>query len=195
MNTKVRCVHLILVLGVKKSPRTANILTLETTPSPRLVVPLRAMLVQRSQIRQSEYLHVSFTHAISQYLAINSIPHASGLGNGYSNGHQIISISPTNSTNPVNIESSLANNENTRVPDKPGVEAVVNKTKTIEGTVTKNETAEDTSEDTKDTAEDTKDAAEDTKDTAEDTKDTTEDATENTTIESKVNITAAEIAI
>jgi len=48
----------------------------------------------------------------------DNIPHASNLGNGHSNGQQIISISPTNSTSPVNKESGLANNENTNVPEE-----------------------------------------------------------------------------
>lgn len=47
-----------------------------------------------------------------------NIPHASNLGNGHSNGHQMISISPTNSTSPVNKESGLANDENTNVPEE-----------------------------------------------------------------------------
>jgi len=46
-----------------------------------------------------------------------NIPHASNLGNGHNNGHQIISISPTNSTSPVTKESGLANDENTKVPE------------------------------------------------------------------------------
>jgi hypothetical protein len=45
--------------------------------------------------------------------SIHSIPHASKLGNNH-NGHQIISISPTNSTSGV---SGLANDKNTTVPE------------------------------------------------------------------------------
>jgi hypothetical protein len=48
---------------------------------------------------------------------IDSIPHASSAGNNKSNGQQLLSISPTNSTSPVNKESSLANDDNTRVPE------------------------------------------------------------------------------
>jgi len=57
-----------------------------------------------------------------------NIPHASSPGNGHSNGHQVFSISPTNSTSPVNRESRLAHNENTEVPkDKQLPEGTVNK--------------------------------------------------------------------
>ncbi|PPQ67987.1 hypothetical protein CVT25_000467 [Psilocybe cyanescens] len=45
-----------------------------------------------------------------------NIPHASTPGNGHNNGAHPISISPTNSTSPVNKESGLANDENTNVP-------------------------------------------------------------------------------
>jgi hypothetical protein len=41
----------------------------------------------------------------------HSIPHASGVGNGHGAGHQSLSISPTNSTSPVNRESSLSHFE------------------------------------------------------------------------------------
>lgn len=87
---------------------------------------------------------------------IDSIPHASSPGNGHSNGHQVFSISPTNSTStsPVNRESRLAH-ENTEVPeDKQLTEGTVNKEDTeahentkvpedkqlIEGTVNKEDT-------------------------------------------------------
>ncbi|KAH9480574.1 mRNA stability protein [Psilocybe cubensis] len=46
-----------------------------------------------------------------------NIPHATP-GNGHNNGAHPISISPTNSTSPVNKESGLATNENTNVPDE-----------------------------------------------------------------------------
>ncbi|KAF8798877.1 Endosulfine-domain-containing protein [Phlegmacium glaucopus] len=70
-----------------------------------------------------------------------NIPHASSAGNGHSNGHQIISISPTNSTSPVNKESGLANDENTKVPEdgqlpESGVETVVDQTNITETTET-----------------------------------------------------------
>ncbi|KDR82610.1 hypothetical protein GALMADRAFT_238012 [Galerina marginata CBS 339.88] len=45
-----------------------------------------------------------------------NIPHASTT-NGHNGGHQILSISPTNSTSPVNKESGLAHDENTNVAD------------------------------------------------------------------------------
>jgi hypothetical protein len=45
-----------------------------------------------------------------------NIPHASS-GNGHNGSHQGLSISPTNSTSPVNKESGLAHNENTKVPE------------------------------------------------------------------------------
>ena len=48
---------------------------------------------------------------------IDSIPHASSSGSGHNNGQKIISISPTNSTSPVNKESGLANDANTKVPE------------------------------------------------------------------------------
>ncbi|GLB38532.1 putative plays an essential role in initiation of the G0 program by preventing the degradation of specific nutrient-regulated mRNAs via the 5'-3' mRNA decay pathway [Lyophyllum shimeji] len=41
-----------------------------------------------------------------------NIPHASSPGNGHSNGHQNLSVSPTNSTSPVNKESGLAHDIN-----------------------------------------------------------------------------------
>ncbi|KAF8895266.1 Endosulfine-domain-containing protein [Infundibulicybe gibba] len=41
-----------------------------------------------------------------------NIPHASSPGNG----HQSLSVSPTNPTSPVNKESGLGHNENTNVP-------------------------------------------------------------------------------
>ncbi|KAG6844665.1 hypothetical protein H0H87_005033 [Tephrocybe sp. NHM501043] len=45
-----------------------------------------------------------------------NIPHASP-GNGHSNnGHQNLSVSPTNSTSPVNKESGLAHDQNSNVP-------------------------------------------------------------------------------
>jgi len=44
----------------------------------------------------------------------DNIPHASSPGNGHA--HQALSVSPTNSTSPVNRESGLAHNENTNVP-------------------------------------------------------------------------------
>jgi len=40
-----------------------------------------------------------------------NIPHASSPGNGHGAGHQSLSISPTNSTSPVNKESSLSHSE------------------------------------------------------------------------------------
>jgi hypothetical protein len=40
-----------------------------------------------------------------------NIPHASNVGNGHGAGHQSLSISPTNSTSPVNKESSLSHSE------------------------------------------------------------------------------------
>ena len=48
---------------------------------------------------------------------IDSIPHALSSGNSHNNGQKPISISPTNSTSPVNKESALANDENTTVPE------------------------------------------------------------------------------
>lgn len=45
---------------------------------------------------------------------MHSIPHASSPGNGHA--HQALSVSPTNSTSPVNRESGLAHNEDTNVP-------------------------------------------------------------------------------
>ncbi|KAJ3512303.1 hypothetical protein NLJ89_g3597 [Agrocybe chaxingu] len=45
-----------------------------------------------------------------------NIPHASSPGNGHGPAHQSLSISPTNSTSPVNKESSLAHDENTKPP-------------------------------------------------------------------------------
>ncbi|KAF8967117.1 camp-regulated phosphoprotein/endosulfine conserved region-domain-containing protein [Flammula alnicola] len=45
-----------------------------------------------------------------------NIPHASSPGNGHNGPHQVLSISPTNSTSPVNKESGLAHDENTNVP-------------------------------------------------------------------------------
>ena len=50
-------------------------------------------------------------------IAIDSIPHASSSGNSHNNGQKPNPISPTNSTNPVNKESALANDENTTVPE------------------------------------------------------------------------------
>lgn len=44
-------------------------------------------------------------------MGLHSIPHASGVGNGHGAGHQSLSISPTNSTSPVNRESSLSHFE------------------------------------------------------------------------------------
>ncbi|KJA21149.1 hypothetical protein HYPSUDRAFT_42258 [Hypholoma sublateritium FD-334 SS-4] len=45
-----------------------------------------------------------------------NIPHASSPNNGHNGPHQPLSISPTNSTSPVNRESGLAHDENTQVP-------------------------------------------------------------------------------
>ena len=50
-----------------------------------------------------------------------SIPHASP-GNGHNGPHQPLSISPTNSTSPVNRESGLAHNENTQVPQETQIQ-------------------------------------------------------------------------
>ena len=60
---------------------------------------------------------------------IDSIPHALSSGNSHNNGQKPISISPTNSTSPVNKESGLANDENT-IPEyeQPGEETVADKT-------------------------------------------------------------------
>jgi len=41
-----------------------------------------------------------------------NIPHASSPGNGHSNGHQNLSVSPTSSTSPVNKESGLSHDIN-----------------------------------------------------------------------------------
>ncbi|RDB17925.1 hypothetical protein Hypma_000684 [Hypsizygus marmoreus] len=41
-----------------------------------------------------------------------NIPHASSPGNGHNSGHQSLSVSPTNSTSPVNKESGLAHDTN-----------------------------------------------------------------------------------
>lgn len=45
-----------------------------------------------------------------------NIPHASTPGNGHNNGHTAISISPTNSNNPLLKESGLSTDENTTPP-------------------------------------------------------------------------------
>jgi len=79
--------------------------------------------------------------------AVDSIPHASSAGNGHNNGHQIISISPTNSTSPVNKESGLANDENTNVPEdrqlpESGIETIVDQTKITGATTTETTTTE-----------------------------------------------------
>lgn len=69
---------------------------------------------------------------------IDSIPHALNSGNGHNNGQKAISISPTNSTSPVNKESGLANDENT-IPEceQPGEKTTVDKTtKTTEDETT-----------------------------------------------------------
>ncbi|KAF9485900.1 Endosulfine-domain-containing protein [Pholiota conissans] len=47
-----------------------------------------------------------------------NIPHASSPTNGHNGAHQSLSISPTNSTSPVNKESGLAHDENTSVPQE-----------------------------------------------------------------------------
>jgi len=51
-----------------------------------------------------------------------NIPHASSPGNSHGTPHQGLSISPTNSTSPVNRESGLAHDENTRVPEDETME-------------------------------------------------------------------------
>jgi len=84
-----------------------------------------------------------------------NIPHASSSGNGL-NGHQIISISPTNSTSPVNKESGLANDTNTKVPEdvqlpQSGVDT--DETTTTETTVTKPKTTGTTKMETTTTTE------------------------------------------
>ncbi|KAF9464139.1 camp-regulated phosphoprotein/endosulfine conserved region-domain-containing protein [Collybia nuda] len=57
-----------------------------------------------------------------------NIPHASSPGNGHGNGHQSLSVSPTNPTSPVNKESGLANDLNSNVPNddqpEPRVEPI-----------------------------------------------------------------------
>lgn len=107
------CLYVILVLRLNNmSVRIANTLTLETTPSPKLVLPLRAWLVRQSQIRKSEDLYVNCASTIFVLMIpIDSIPHATSSGSSHNNGQKPTSISPTNSTSPV--ISGLANDENT----------------------------------------------------------------------------------
>ncbi|KAF8195528.1 camp-regulated phosphoprotein/endosulfine conserved region-domain-containing protein [Pholiota molesta] len=73
-----------------------------------------------------------------------NIPHASSPGSGHNGAHQSLSISPTNSTSPVNKESGLAHDENTQVP-QDGEQAEINNDTT--------ETAEVDTEATADAAE------------------------------------------
>jgi len=47
-----------------------------------------------------------------------NIPHASSPGNGHGAGHQGLSISPTNSTSPVNKESWLSHSETSGDEDR-----------------------------------------------------------------------------
>jgi hypothetical protein len=47
-----------------------------------------------------------------------NIPHASTPGNGHGNNHNSLSISPTNSTSPVNRESGLAHNQETNTAEE-----------------------------------------------------------------------------
>jgi len=52
-----------------------------------------------------------------------NIPHASNPNSNGQHGHQSLSISPTNSTSPVNKESGLAHDENTSVPEDDQMQA------------------------------------------------------------------------
>jgi len=62
-----------------------------------------------------------------------NIPHASSPGNGHNNtGHQSLSISPTNSTSPVNKESGLAHDENTNVPEDQQIQAEIEEEETTQ---------------------------------------------------------------
>lgn len=99
-------------------PRNANILTRVTMLCQRLERPPRTLLAPLSQIQRSMCSAVVSVQVADGSCA-HSIPHASS-GNGH-NGHQGLSISPTNSTSPVNKESSLAH-ENTNVEEETPVQ-------------------------------------------------------------------------
>jgi len=47
-----------------------------------------------------------------------NIPHASSPGNGHNGAHPALSISPTNSTSPINKESGLGHGENTNATEE-----------------------------------------------------------------------------
>jgi len=91
--------------------RIANTLILATMHFPRLVLLLRPRLAQLSPILRSTLLPSVVQHVFDIAMVFHSIPHASGGGNGHGAGHQSLSISPTNSTSPVNRESSLSHFE------------------------------------------------------------------------------------
>lgn len=82
---------------------------------PRLVWHRKVLSEQRYPIQRSTLESSSITDISLNSLAF-SIPHASSPNNGHNGPHQPLSISPTNSTSPVNRESGLAHDENTQVP-------------------------------------------------------------------------------
>ena len=69
-----------------------------------------------------------------------SIPHASTLGNGHGNGHPTLSISPTNSTSPVNKESGLSQSQETA---DEGAPAAVDESAQEEETIKTDEVADE----------------------------------------------------
>lgn len=81
----------------------------------RLAWHRKVLSEQRYPIQRSASEN-SCTTGISLNSLTFSIPHASSPNNGHNGPHQPLSISPTNSTSPVNRESGLAHDENTQVP-------------------------------------------------------------------------------
>ena len=60
----------------------------------------------------------SLKFEVYQTLSLRSIPHASSPANGHNGAHPALSISPTNSTSPINKESGLGHGDNTNATEE-----------------------------------------------------------------------------
>jgi hypothetical protein len=97
----------ILVL-TRSDSRSANTLIRVTTLSPRLASLLRPLLALLFPIQRSEPCSC---HCVDSLLLSLHRTAFRMHRNGHGTGHQSSSISPTNSTSPVNRESSLSHSE------------------------------------------------------------------------------------
>jgi len=111
--------------------RNGNTSIPATTPCPRRASLLRTLLERPFPTLKS----MCFTLVVDFFSLgrTHSIPHASTPGNGHGNGHPTLSISPTNSTSPMNKESGLSHSQETADEGAPAaVDESVQEEETIE---------------------------------------------------------------